>query len=492
MKYLGSFLIGGLSSLSLAPNNYYFLIFLLAIPFYNASIQKKLINTITIIGLTSFGWFFTSLYWIGNALTIGPSWQLFLIPLAIIFIPIFMSVYWILASIFSFIFFKKLEARFLGIINFIGIFEICRSKFFTGFPWNAPGQIFVANEMLIQIYSIIGQNGANFLALNLASIPLFIMRKNIKSLVFVCIPFILFFIFGNLRTIGLPQLNNAEDFEKKIRIIQPNISQKEKWNISLRNKHFQTISNQSLIDLPIPILTVLPETAIAGFWPIDKNLIEEISKKIIPQNGHLLTGILRLENKNKYNSAFLFNKNADLIDYYDKVTLVPFGEYNPLKKMSIINILNNMQGFTKGMRRPLIDIPKIGKIKLLICYEIIFPNYLVNDNEKPSLIINITNDGWFGESSGPYQHFEQARIRAVEEGVPIFRSANTGISGGIDPYGRIIKKTQLSKKEHIDLFIPNALPSTIYSSFRWFGVCFMFFWLLILSIWIDMSYKFNK
>ena len=486
MIYFGSFLFGVISSLSLPPFNVLMSIFLIVVPIYNAckESEKSLTRAIFIIGSFSFGWFLISLHWISSALLVGSKYQIILIPFALILIPLYMSLYWILASFLSFILFKNFEARFISTLNFIGFSEILRSKFLSGFPWSSPGQIFISSNQLMQIYSIIGQNGANFLALGLAAIPFFILRKRIFNLFFICIPYVALLLFLILNFTNTTDILDKKSY-KMVRVLQPNILQEEKWNPILRERHIEKTLMLSKKNKIIPNLTILPETFVAGFYPQDSDLLKKLSKHLTSADGHLLTGLIRSENYKKYNSALLLNNNGDVVEFYDKIHLVPFGEFNPI---NYFNLSNSNNDFSKGYKSDLIYIPGIGKTKILICYEIIFPNFL-NKNQRPDLIINITNDGWFGNTIGPYQHFEQARIRAIEEGITIIRSANTGISGGINPIGRVISNSKINETKSLDILVPNKLSGTFYSSNRWLGVSFIFFWLIIFSIWIERINK---
>lgn len=192
----------------------------------------------------------------------------------------------------------------------------------------------------------------------------------------------------------------------------------------------------------------------------------------VPPQGHLVTGLVRYEftsprSHRAYNSMFVINKKAEIVDYYDKSHLVPFGEYIPLRSWLpqwIRPVANAIGTFKAGSGPRRISVPGLPSFGGLICYEIIFPHQIINPNERPQWLINLTNDGWYGESAGPYQHLVTTQLRAVEEGISIARVANTGISALISPFGTILGQISLNKSEILDINLPQLTQfSTTYS-----------------------------
>jgi apolipoprotein N-acyltransferase len=167
-----------------------------------------------------------------------------------------------------------------------------------------------------------------------------------------------------------------------------------------------------------------------------------------------------------YNSIYVIDHDGSVLSVYDKVHLVPFGEYLPfqdfLERLGLMQITKVQGGFIPGSRRRALDVPRAPRFLPLICYEIIFPGEAVPRGERPGWLVNLTNDGWFGISSGPYQHLQQARVRAIEEGLPLVRAANTGISAVIDPLGRVIKSLPLGTEGVLDAPLPRRIDRTIY------------------------------
>ncbi len=235
---------------------------------------------------------------------------------------------------------------------------------------------------------------------------------------------------------------------------------------------------------------IWPESALP-FLIEDNSKIVEFIFDNLPNNSYLLVGNITRNNGSYRNSALLIDSNSRTQHIYHKVHLVPFGEYMPFKnilsRIPFFKIVTGDVGFEKGKNIQAIKTP-IGVARTVICYEIIFPEEINPNNNDIDAIINLTNDAWFGNSSGPYQHLNSARFRAVEQGVPVLRSANTGISAVIDPYGRIIKKINLNKSGYIVSSLPNKTKKTLYSIVG----DFLFFGVLMLSVLILLLIKMNR
>ena len=267
---------------------------------------------------------------------------------------------------------------------------------------------------------------------------------------------------------------------KRIAIIQPNISQDDKI---YKKDLFETISNLTELSRHENIdLTIWPESVLPILLEQNKETINLIVKNI-STGSQLLVGNITYRDNSFRNSALLINNKSNIQNIYNKVHLVPFGEFIPFKNflsnIPFIKVISGDIGFEKGQDIELVD-TSVGKSRVAICYEIIFPEEINPYNKDLDLIINITNDAWFGQSSGPYQHLNIARIRAIEQGVPVLRSANTGISALIDPYGRVIEKIDLNKRGSIVSLLPKKIKKTIYSIIG----DYLFFGVLILSLLI--------
>jgi apolipoprotein N-acyltransferase len=217
---------------------------------------------------------------------------------------------------------------------------------------------------------------------------------------------------------------------------------------------------------------IWPESPFPFILTREPAALAQIAKLLSPRTV-LITGATRLpehfdpSNPHAYNSMYVIDHDGSILTLYDKVHLVPFGEYLPfehlLERIGLQELTRQQGGFLAGDRRRLIAIPGAPRALPVICYEIIFADHLAPSGERAGWIINLTNDGWFGISSGPYQHFEQARVTAIEQGLPLVRAANTGISAVVDPVGRIVNSLPLGTEGILDSALPRALTPPIYS-----------------------------
>ncbi len=198
------------------------------------------------------------------------------------------------------------------------------------------------------------------------------------------------------------------------------------------------------------------------------------SRSCLPRGTVLITGAVRAPETaptdgitRAYNSVYVLDHDASILSIYDKVHLVPFGEFLPfqdfLEELGLMQLTKVRGGFIPGDRRRAVSVPGAPRFLPLVCYEIVFPAAAVPRGERPGWMLNLTNDGWFGVSTGPYQHFQQARIRAIEEGLPLVRAANTGISAVVDPLGRVVRSLPLGAEGVLDAPLPRALPPTTYA-----------------------------
>jgi apolipoprotein N-acyltransferase len=216
---------------------------------------------------------------------------------------------------------------------------------------------------------------------------------------------------------------------------------------------------------------IWPEAAFPFFLTREPDALAQIAGLIRPSTV-LITGAVRAasdanpRDQRAYNSIYVIDPNGSIRGIYDKVHLVPFGEYLPfqrvLERLGLMQLTKVIGGFLSGDRRRPMDILGAPKMLPLVCYEAIFPGAAVLPGERPGWMVNVTNDGWFGISSGPYQHFQQARVLAIAEGLPLVRAANTGISAVVDPVGRIINSLPLGIEGVLDARLPAAIEPTLY------------------------------
>lgn len=417
-----------------------------------------------------FGFFLSANYWIAISLLVDAKSHAWLIPFALTLIPLALATY-IALTCLSYKFcvkllnIKKNYEKILIFATFWLFFEFLRSILFSGFPWNLIGYSWLFSIKMSQLVSIIGIFGLSFFAILIFLIPsLFVQIKQNKIefikfsqvkiadkiltlAVIICL--ISSFIFGHFR------LNNENIISQKnykIRLVQANITQNLKWNPDEKYqnllKHIKLSNNESLDDID---MVVWSEASIPYLVSNDKSLIEFLSQAI-PIDGILVSGALRSDGKKFWNSVFALSKNG-IEDHYDKHHLVPFGEYVPLQEYLpfIQKITKGASGFAQGSGPKTLTANNIS-FSPLICYEAIFSQYsLNNNNKKPDLLINVTNDSWFGNSIGPHQHLAMAQMRSIETSLPMARVANSGITAFIDSFGRIKKKIDLNEVGVIDV-----------------------------------------
>lgn len=411
--------------------------------------------------LFGFGYFAGGLWWIAHALLIDQQQFGWLIPFANLILPALLGMYIGLVTLITY--HSKLSGLRLIVffaISWVGV-EYLRSYLFTGFAWNLVGYGLTNLIYLSQFSSIMGIYGLSFITILIIYLPYCIFKKisiAISSTILVII-----LIIGGWGKVRLAAKTDYHDL--KIRLVQANIKQQLKWDPKAAfdnlTRHLELSSKDSKVDY-----IIWPESAFA--YPINSIGLIDILTNIIPPKGALITGSIRIDNHKWWNSIHAINKEGQIIGVYDKIHLVPFGEYVPFRNiLPIEKIVPAEADYSMAKQQKALTIDdKLPKFTALICYEIIFPNSINNYN-RGEWILNVTNDGWFGNSAGPHQHLSMAIIRAIEQGIPLLRVANTGISAVVDGYGRIINKIELSTSGIIDQFLPKSLPNkTIYSQYK--------------------------
>ena len=476
--FLGAFLI-----FSQAPWHYLFLIFLI-FPLLFITIDSKIKNKekfrrfyrlVILLGGFLYFYYLFGFSWIISAFEYKQELEAFKY-VTLFGLPLLMVLFTLPSFLFPTLFWDNKISKCISLAACLSFGEYLRSNILSGFSWNIFSHSLLFNENIMQIFSITGQYLASFLLILSTQFILFFgSKKNLfYSLILISI-IPLIFVFGFYK------IDKNKFVEgKRIAIIQPNISQDDKI---YKKDLFETISNLTELSRHENIdLTIWPESALPILLEQNKETINLIVKNI-STDSQLLVGNITYRDNSFRNSALLINNKSNIQNIYNKVHLVPFGEFIPFKNflsnIPFIKIISGDIGFEKGQDIELVD-TSVGKSRVAICYEIIFPEEINPYNKDLDLIINITNDAWFGQSSGPYQHLNIARIRAIEQGVPVLRSANTGISALIDPYGRVIEKIDLNKRGSIVSLLPKKTKKTIYSIIG----DYLFFGVLILSLLI--------
>ena len=504
IEFILLILIGFFSSLSLPPFNYIIINFVTFSLFYilltRLSLTNKNKKIFFLYGwLFGFGYFASNIYWISISLTFDENFK-FLIPLAIVLVPAFLALFYGVIS-FLFVIFKpkkKLSSFFFFSLIF-GTVEFLRGLIFTGFPWNLIAYSFSNHIEILNITSIIGTYSFNLFCISLFTSPsIFILRDDKKEM-FICILFLIFtlffYVFGSQ---NLEKFNNteADKHDYKIRVISSKIS---------IDKFYNDIEPVSVIEDLIKISSPQNNEKIIFVWPegilpeISKNQLQEykwLFENEFNENHILAIGINDIVKQDKvikyFNSFTIYDHNLEIINSYNKVNLVPFGEFLPfekiLRRIGFKNITNNYQSYSSGKKRNIIEIKKFDfSIKLLplICYEIIYSGNIFEDRNF-DFIVNISEDGWFGQSIGPQQHFVHSIYRAIESGKYVLRSANNGIAAIVNPLGVVEKQVDLNNTGYVDLIESKKINPTIFSKYG--NKIFV----LIILLYISLIFSFNR
>jgi apolipoprotein N-acyltransferase len=472
-KFSVALIFGAVSCLAFAPFNFFPAAIISLSVFYFLLEKESEKKQIFWLGFFyGFGYFLAGIYWISISLLVEAEKFAWLIPFALTLIPSALALYLALFAIsYKFLNLKlKLSQTYQKILLFSicwVAFEILRSLLFTGFPWNLIGYVWMFDVRFAQLSSIFGIYGLSAFAALISLLPILFFKKNSTGDKIFAGILVLFFI-GNF-LFGFFYIDDKKLIttdKTKLRLVQANIKQEIKWDVEEKYKnllkHIELTNSQSLDDVKAVIWS---ETSVPYVIENNSELVKKLNF-VMP----LITGGIRLERdeeniKNVWNSVFVIEKNS-VKNFYDKHHLVPFGEYIPLQKFFpfIEKITDGSVGFSEGDGPQTIATSGFS-FSPLLCYEVIFTDEIVQKNSRPDLLINLTNDAWFGVSSGPYQHFNMARMRAIEQGIPLARVAGTGITAFVDPFGRVVKKIDLNQEGIIDVDLIKNLAPTIYANY---------------------------
>ena len=489
------------TSLSLPPFNYFIINFFTFSLFFLFLIKKS--NQINdksfffIYGwLFGFGYFISNLYWISISLTHDQSFK-FLIPIVIFLIPSFLAIFYgLLTYLFIWLKPKGIICSFLIFSLIFSILEFIRGSIFTGFPWNLIAYSFSNQLEILSAVSIIGTYGFNLFCISLFTGPaLFFLKDTKKAMginIFLVIIVIFFYFYGNFYE---KKFNKTVQigYEYKIRAIGTNISlDRYYYNIDpisviqdLIKISSPNNNEKTIFVWPEGILPDVPQKDLVKYdWIFSKNFNEN-HILIIGNNSQSMEGKL----KKYFNSFSVYDNKLQLLDSYNKINLVPFGEFLPFEKIlsyiGLKSLTNNYQSFSSGKKRNIIKIKEQNfslKILPLICYEIIYSGKLFKNSDF-DLIINISEDGWFGQSIGPKQHFAHSILRAIESGKYVIRSSNNGMAAIVNPLGKIEKSVNFGQSGYVDFVKSRKIQPTIFSQYgnKIFGLLILLYIFLIFS-----------
>lgn len=475
-----AFASGCLASVAMAPLNIWAALIVSLPCLYLLVLYSRSSRFAGVLGwLFGFGYFSFSLSWIGNALLVDGNPYKWAWIFAVSGLPALLAFFPAMAVGLAKAFCNLRTFRgWIGFISIFCLFELLRGHVFTGFPWNLMGYTWSDTLPVIQILWLSDVYFLTWLTMLWLSLPACIVFQNTKQIRIACLISILSFtgcfIFGIIR------LQEPESYvpDTSIKIVQPNIKQSEKWEASKTQSHLDKLlelSRRKGADRFQRTLIIWPETAMNFRMTHDFNAAEDIAAMLRSYSGDakLITGMLRYNRVySQYtNSTVMFHAEGLEQNIYDKHHLVPFGEYIPFQKWIPLAPVVKFKGFETGDGPSTLKAYDNLRYSPLICYEIIFPGKSLNtdtkDHHAPDFILNVTNDAWYGESAGPHQHLSKAVYRAIESGLPVIRSANTGFSAIISPFGRISGKQVLFQELSEELVLPTKnIPVSIVLQFK--------------------------
>jgi apolipoprotein N-acyltransferase len=443
--------------------------------------------------LFGFGYFVAGLWWLGNALLVEADEFAWALPLAIFGLPAFLAIYYGLATLIARLLWSDGMGRIAALALGFGLAEWLRSFFATGFPWNAIGYGAMPMPLMMQSAGVIGIFGVSALAVFVFSAPALIgTRKGMLAGLTIAgllgcahLGYGAYRLLGTETTVPVPP-----EAQATVRLVQPVIDQSRKLENGDRQAIFE--EHLTLSALPPeaggrrPDIIVWPETSVPFILTRTQDALARIADVL--QDGQvLIAGAVREEDGGAglppryYNSIYVIDSEGQIVTASDKIHLTPFGEYVPyediLREIGVTSLVAMPGGFTAAATRSLLTLPNGQVFYPLICYEAIFPDEIGPEIERANAILNVTNDAWFGETPGPYQHFQQARIRAVETGLPLIRAANSGVSAIIDPLGRIVEGIGFNHKGVIDATFAGERRLDEQGSSR-----SIYFWLILLLL----------
>ncbi len=454
----------------------------------------------------AFGYFFFGLFWIGEAFLVEAHIFGWLLPFAITVMPAGLAFFWAAAAAASAYASLPGLLRIVSLAIALGLAEWLRGHLFTGFPWNVLGYALTSPEVLMQAAGVLGIYGLTVAAVVIFATPLVMaavprsVPKRARNNARTWLPVVALSLapLGLMLGYGvyvMPSGPQPVVKDVRLRIVQPSTPQHEKW---MREKQ------RAIFDEHLDLSRRLPDGRIDDLASVTHVVWSEASMPFLPLsspealseigtllgNGkYLIAGALRLDTAQTqaepaaqtpdlysgkparpraYNSLLVFGPGGGLAGLYDKIHLVPFGEYLPfqqtLEAIGLESLTRIRGGFAIGETpRRLMNVPGLPPYAPLICYEAIFPTAVIQGPERPGFLLNVTNDGWFGTITGPFQHFHQTRVRAVEEGLPLVRASNNGVSAVVDPFGRIVARLALNVRGSIDADLPQSASPTIYA-----------------------------
>lgn len=425
-----------------------------------------------------FGYLTAGLWWLGQAFLVEADEFLWALPLGVVGLPFGLGLFYGAGFGAAGLLWGRGPARIAALAFGLGTAEWMRGHLFTGFPWNTIGMALAQNLWLMQGAAVIGLYGLTVLAILVCAAPATLatgatLRSRLGPSAAAAI------LLAGLALFGAERLGPPDPVVPgiRLRLVQPNLPQDAKFRPENRadivDRYIELSQRPTEAGEPAPTHIIWPESAFPFLIQRDPDALAKVAAGLRP-GQHLITGAARAEEPlpgerlRYFNAVLVIGPDGRISDSYDKVHLVPFGEYLPAPLDAALRALGLRQfvaipgGFSAGSlaAQRILTVPGLPPVAATICYEAIFPGailpagHVAPATQPPGLILNVTNDAWFGDTPGPRQHLAQARLRAVEEGLPLVRDANTGISAVIDPRGRVVAQTPLDEETWLDADLP--------------------------------------
>lgn len=428
-----------------------------------------------------FGYFLAGMWWIGAALLVEADRFAIFLPLAVFGLPAALALFWGLGALLAGALWKEGWRRVLALALGLGVAEYLRGTILTGFPWNAIGYAAMTTPLTMQKAAVFGLYGVTALSVAVFAAPAIlaprIPQNRLGAMAAILLLVVADIGFGAWRLSHFPLHMVAG---VSVRLVQPAIDQGEKWTPGVEDRNFRQLLDLSTRatspqkpGLSGTTLLVWPETAFPFILTERPDALSALGA-MIPPGTVLAAGAVRIEppapgrrRELAFNSVYVVDDTGAIAAAADKRHLVPFGEYLPFREfaesLGLEQVVQTPGGFEAGTSAVLLDAGKAGKFLPLVCYEAIFPREAFRSVPRPDFVVNVTNDAWFGMTPGPYQHWRQAVVRGVEEGLPVVRAANDGISSVSGPLGRVVEKVPLGVRGVIDSELPAAISPTLFS-----------------------------
>ena len=489
--------LGIITSFSLPPYNFVFINFLTlpTLLYILINYAHKKIISFFVGWVFGFGYFISNLYWITNSLTFDVNFK-FIIPFALILIPLFLGIFYGLVTFVCNFFNLKNKISSILIFSIIfGGIEFLRSFIFGGFPWNLVVFSLSNNLASLQILSYIGTYSLNLLSITIFLLPVifFFKYKSLTKFLILSLSLILVvinFLYGNLI---------IKNFEKKeydylssiIRVVSPNIPIERFLTNQDTGKNIDELITLSDPNKDEKKILIFPEGIITSIYFKDLEFFKNIFKKKLSINHKVILGINTIKQNKIYNSLVVLNNETELLYKYNKNKLVPFGEFLPFenffKSVGLKKVTHGYQPFSADNKREIFDIDQLKFIPL-ICYEIIYSGKINTNKKYYDFILNISEDGWFGKSIGPAQHLSHSIFRSIEEGKNVIRSTNNGVSAFVNPKGQITK--QISEKGYFDVNKIRRVDKTYFAKHS--NKIFFYFVLIYITFILILKIRENK